>query len=229
MFTYCFVGDKMKFNAVFFDLDGTLADSLVDLANCVNHVLEQKGFPVHSIECYKYFAGDGILKMIERAVPAEYSADPIVYELKDQFMEYYSQHYADNTVAYDGLDKLIDALKQKGIKIAVVTNKAQEMAEKVVYKLFGDSFDYILGLREGIPAKPDPTGILMAMKELEVAPDECAFVGDTGMDVAGGVNAGAYPIGVLWGFREKEELAEFGAEAFASTAEELLKIIIGEK
>ena len=102
------------------------------------------------------------------------------------------------------------------------------MAEKVVEKLFGNSFDYILGLREGIPAKPDPTGIFMAMKELNVKPEECAFVGDTGMDVAGGVNAGAYPIGVLWGFREKEELIKFGAKEFATNADELLKLIIGE-
>ena len=219
----------MKFNAVFFDLDGTLANSLADLANSVNYVLSQNGFPTHNAECYKYFAGDGILKMIERAVPSEYSSDPIVYELKDRFMEYYAKHYADNTVAYDGLNELVDALKQKVIKIAVVTNKAQEMAEKVVNKLFGDSFDYILGLREGIPAKPDPTGIFMAMKELDVEPKECAFVGDTGMDVAGGVNAGAYPIGVLWGFREKQELVKFGAKEFASNAKELLNIIIGEK
>ncbi len=219
----------MKFNAVFFDLDGTLANSVEDLANSVNYVLAQYGFPTHKTECYKYFAGDGILKMIERAVPSQHSSDPIVFELKDRFMEYYAEHYADNTVSYDGLTEIVDCLKKKGIKLAVVTNKAQEMAEKVVKKLFENSFDYILGLRDGIPAKPDPTGILMAMKELNVEPEECAFVGDTGMDVAGGVNAGAYPIGVLWGFREKEELVKFGAKAFASTADELLNILIGEE
>ena len=219
----------MKFNAVFFDLDGTLANSLADLANSVNYVLSSKGFPTHNTECYKLFAGDGILKMIERAVPTQYSQTPVVSELKDMFMEYYAKHYADNTVAYEGLNGLIEALKKNGIKIAVVTNKAQEMAEKVVNKLFGDSFDYILGLREGIPAKPDPTGIFMAMKELNVKPEECAFVGDTGMDVAGGVNAGAYPIGVLWGFREKEELIKFGAKAFAANAEELLSLLVDGK
>lgn len=218
----------MKFNAVFFDLDGTLANSLEDLANSVNYVLTLKGFPTHKTECFKMFAGDGILKMIERAVPDEYKSTPIVAELKDMFMEYYAEHYADNTVAYNGLTELVSTLKQKGLKLAVVTNKAQEMAEKVVEKLFGNSFDYILGLREGIPAKPDPTGIFMAMKELNVKPEECAFVGDTGMDVAGGVNAGAYPIGVLWGFREKEELIKFGAKEFATNADELLKLIIGE-
>ena len=218
----------MKFEAVFFDLDGTLANSLNDLAIGVNYVLEQKGYPTHPVEAFKIFAGDGILKMVERATPAEYRSSENVLELKNAFMDYYSVHYADNTVAYDGLVELVSALKAKGNKLAVVTNKAQDMAEKLVNKLYGDSFDYILGLREGIPAKPDPTGIFMAMDELGVKPEKCAFVGDTGMDVAGGVNAGAYPIGVLWGFREKDELLKFGAKDFAVNAEELNAILMDD-
>ena len=218
----------MKFEAVFFDLDGTLANSLKDLAIGVNYVLEQKGYPTHPVEAFKIFAGDGILKMVERATPAEHRSSENVLELKNAFMDHYSVHYADNTVAYDGLVELVSALKAKGMKLAVVTNKAQDMAEKLVNKLYGDSFDYILGLREGIPAKPDPTGIFMAMDELGVKPEKCAFVGDTGMDVAGGVNAGAYPIGVLWGFREKDELLKFGAKDFAVNAEELNAILMDE-
>lgn len=218
----------MKFSAVLFDLDGTLANTLGDLADSVNYVLKQKGFPIHNTECYKYFAGDGILKMIERALPNEYASSPIVFELKDMFMDYYSKNYNNKTVAYDGIIELVDILKKNGIKIGVVTNKAQEMAEKVLKKLFGNAFDYILGLREGIPAKPDPTGIFMAMKELNVNPLECAFVGDSGMDVAAGVNAGVFPIGVLWGFREKNELIKFGARETVSTAEELLSLLVNK-
>lgn len=217
----------MKFEAVFFDLDGTLANSLQDLALSVNYILKKEGYPTHPIEAYKYFAGDGIAKMIERALPEEDRISEVILEIKDKFMEYYSVHYADYTAPYDGLVSLVSSLKEKGMKLAVVTNKAQEMAEKVVKKLYGDSFDYILGLRDGIPAKPDPTGILMAMEELGVIPSKCAFVGDTGMDVAGGVNAGAYPIGVLWGFREKSELVQFGAKDFAANADELLSILLG--
>ncbi len=218
----------MKFEAVFFDLDGTLANSLMDLSIGVNYVLKQKGYPTHPVEAFKFFAGDGILKMVERATPPEHRSSENVLELKNAFMEYYSLHYADNTTAYDGLIQLVSDLKAKGMKLAVVTNKAQDMAEKLVNKLFGDLFDYILGLREDVPAKPDPTGIFMAMDELGVKPEKCAFVGDTGMDVAGGVNAGAYPIGVLWGFREKDELLKFGANDFAANAKELYAILMDD-
>ncbi len=217
----------MKFKAVFFDLDGTLVNSLIDLSVSVNYVLKNHGYPVHPVSAFQYFAGDGIAKMIERATPEDKRTPEILDTLKTEFMQHYAIHYADNTVSYDGVAELVTELKDKGYILAVVTNKAQEMAEKVVQKVFGDSFDYVLGLREGVPAKPDPTGVFMAMDELKVSPKECAFVGDTGMDVAAGVNAGAYPIGVLWGFREKSELEKFGAKAFANNAAELKNLIIG--
>ena len=217
----------MKFKAVFFDLDGTLVNSLIDLSVSVNYVLKKYGYPVHPVSAFQYFAGDGIAKVIERATPGDKRTPEILNSLKAEFMQHYAIHYADNTVSYDGVAELVNELKEKGYILAVVTNKAQEMAEKVVQSAFGDSFDYVLGLREGLPPKPDPTGIFMAMDELNVLPKECAFVGDTGMDVAAGVNAGAFPIGVLWGFREKSELEKFGAKAFANNADELKEIIIG--
>ena len=217
----------MQFKAVFFDLDGTLADSLVDLAVSTNYVLQKHGFPAQPVPAYQYFAGDGIVKMIERAMPAEAVCEETLCRLKADWLEYYGQHYADHTTAYDGLISLVSELKEKGVRLAVVTNKAQEMAEFVVHKLFGDDFDVVLGLREGLPAKPDPTGIFMTMEQLGVTAEECAFVGDTGMDVSAGVNAGVYPIGVLWGFRKKEELVRFGAKAFASNAAELREILLG--
>lgn len=215
------------FNAVFFDLDGTLVNSLFDLANAVNQVLSDYGYPTHEVNAYKYFVGDGIPKMIERALPADNATPEKIAEVKEKFMAYYSKHYIDYTVPYDGIVQLVTDLKAKGIKLAVVTNKAQIMAEKIVSELFGDLFDCVLGMREGVPAKPDPTGIFMVMDELSVKPNECAFVGDTGMDVAAGVNAGAFPIGVLWGFREKDELIKFGAKAFAANSKELSEIIMG--
>ncbi len=211
--------------AVLFDLDGTLADSLIDLADGVNRALEIKGYPTHPVEAFKYFVGDGIPKMIERALPeSERTADK-VNELKEIFLPYYAEHYADNTYAYDGCAELVNTLKQKGFIVAVVTNKDQAMADEVVTSLYGDVFDLIFGKRDGIPAKPDPTAALMAMQQLGVAPQECVFMGDSGMDVATAVNSGAVPVGELWGFREREELLENGAEYIINEPKDLLTLI----
>lgn len=211
--------------AVLFDLDGTLADSLIDLADGVNTALKTKGFATHPVEAFKYFVGDGIPKMIERALPQQSRNEHTVNELKDVFLPYYAEHYADNTYAYDGMVELVNTLKENGFIVAVVTNKAQAMADKVVTSLYGDVFDLIFGKRDGIPAKPDPTAALMAMKELGVAPEECVFIGDSGMDVATAVNSGAVPVGELWGFRGEQELLDNGAEYIINKPYELLDLI----
>ena len=211
--------------AVLFDLDGTLADSLVDLAASVNFALAQKGLPSHEVEEFKYFVGDGMPKMIERALPSEYRDEDTIKEVLGIFLPHYAIHYADNTYAYEGVPQLVDALKAKGFIVAVVTNKQQDMADKVVAKLYGDKFDLIFGKRDGIPAKPDPTAAIMAMEELGVTPQECVFMGDSGMDVATAVNSGAVPVGELWGFRLEDELLANGAKYIIKKPEELLEII----
>ena len=211
--------------AVLFDLDGTIANSLLDLALSVNYALCKFCFPERETEQFKYFAGDGMPKMVERALPDDKKNKTTVSEVLNVFLKYYSEHYCDNTREYDGMTELIDNLKEKNIAVAVVTNKAQEMAQKVVKKLYGERFDLILGKREGIPAKPDPAAAFMAMRELGVSPEECVFVGDSQNDVLTGVNSGAYPVGVLWGFREKEELVLGGATSIINSPKELLAII----
>ncbi len=211
--------------AVLFDLDGTLADSLIDLADGVNRAISSKGFPTHDVEAFKYFVGDGIPKMIERALPEGNRDADTVNEIKDIFLPYYAAHYADNTYAYHGMPELVNKLKEQGFIIAVVTNKEQHMANEVVKSLYGDVFDLIFGKRDGIPAKPDPTAALLAMKELGVTPDECVFIGDSGMDVATAVNSGAVPVGELWGFRKEDELLANGARYIISQPNELLHII----
>lgn len=217
----------MKFKAVLFDLDGTLANSLSDLAASTNYCLEKHGCPTWPEENFKYFAGDGIAKMLSRALPEDHSLE-MLEQVKKDFMEYYSVHYADKTIAYDGLTALIKSLKFAGIKTAVVTNKAQEAAEKVVKKLYGDDFDIIMGLKPDMPPKPNPKIVFAATEQLGINPKECAFVGDTAMDIAVGVNSGAYPVGVLWGFRKREELEAAGAKAFAKNSEELMNILFGK-
>ncbi|MBR6502719.1 MAG: HAD family hydrolase [Clostridia bacterium] len=211
--------------AVLFDLDGTLADSLIDLADGVNRAIASKGFPTHEVEAFKYFVGDGIPKMIERALPESNRDAATINEIKDIFLPYYAIHYADNTYAYAGMPELVNTLKSQEFIVAVVTNKEQHMANEVVKSLYGDVFDLIFGKRDGIPAKPDPTAALMAMKELGVTPEECVFIGDSGMDVATAVNSGAVPVGELWGFRKEDELLENGAKYIIRQPQELLDII----
>lgn len=210
--------------AVLFDLDGTLVDTLGDLSKGVNAELSKRGYPTHPKDAFKIFVGNGIPKMVERAAPADIAPE-VLKEITDSFVAYYSVHYADYTEAYSGTTELISAVKEKGLKVAVVTNKAQGPAELVVNKFFGDSFDLIFGQKPGIPAKPDPTAALLAMKELGVTPNECVFMGDTGIDVETGVNSGAYPVGVLWGFRDEAELKGAGAKELIENPLELISII----
>lgn len=211
--------------AILFDLDGTLVDSLEDIAIATNLGLEKLGYKTRKTEEFKYFVGDGIPKMLSRA--AEQTDEKIIGVLKEHFFEHYSVHYADNTYAYDGMRELVLELKNRGYKVAVVTNKAQDMANVVVKKLYGEVFDLILGQRDGIPAKPDPTAAFMAMSELGVNSDECVFIGDSGMDVATAVNSGAIPVGELWGYRLEDELLANGARFIISKPSELLDLVEG--
>ncbi len=211
--------------AVLFDLDGTLVNSLDDLANACNYALEQNGFPTHETEKYKYFVGNGIPNLIKRILPENSRQEETLAKVSAKFYEHYSVHYADNTCTYKGLPELVSNIKKQGIKVAVVTNKADAPANEVVNRLLPNTFDLVYGQREGIPTKPDPTLTLMAMEELGVEPKECIFIGDSGMDVATGVNSGAVPVGVLWGFRKAEELLQNGARYLIDAPEKLLDII----
>lgn len=211
--------------AVLFDLDGTLANSLSDLAASTNYAIGKFGFPPRDEESFKYFAGDGMPKMIERALPEGKNGTETVSKIMPVFLEYYDKHFCDNTKPYPGMTELVDTLISRGISVAVVTNKEQKMAEKVVKKLYGDRFSLIIGKRPDIPAKPDPAAALIAMAELSVKPIECVFVGDSKMDVQTGVNSGAFPVGVLWGFRKAVELIAGGAKRIIESPKELLEII----
>ncbi len=210
---------------VLFDLDGTLVNSLYDLADSVNYALERFGYRVHETEKYKYFVGDGMPKLIERALPENARNDENIKTVLNCFMAYYREHYLDKTVAYDGIADTVTALLNKGIKAVVISNKADEMAKIVTTKLFGDMFSAVYGKREGYPAKPDPTLTLEVIGDLGLKPKECAFIGDSGMDMAVAKNAGTLAIGVLWGFRKEDELISNGADFIVSTPADIIKII----
>lgn len=198
--------------AVIFDLDGTLVNSLEDLAISTNYALNLFGFPTHETDKYKYFIGDGMQKLIERVLPEDNRDSETKTKVFDAFINYYSKHYLDKTVAYDGIHNVLETLKQDGIKIAVVSNKADKMAKIVVEKIFANIFDFVVGKRDGYPTKPDPKLTLEVIDILGVNPQECAFVGDSGMDMAAAKNSGCLAVGVLWGFRESQELQENGAD-----------------
>lgn len=211
--------------AVLFDLDGTLVDSLQDLADSTNFALEGLRFPTHETEKYKHFVGDGIPKLIERALPKDAKTEENKRACLELFMARYREHYFDKTDAYDGIKNLLSALRSKGFKIAVISNKAQEMAEKVADKVFGDIFDVVAGKREGYKTKPDPALTLEVVKELGVSPENCVLIGDSGMDMAAAAGAKIIGIGVTWGFREKLELLQNGAKYIAETPAQILDII----
>lgn len=211
--------------AVLFDLDGTLVNSLYDLADSTNYTLTQMGFPTHETERYKYFVGDGIPKLIERTLPVSERNEKTKAEALKIFMDYYRQHYVDKTVPYKGIKELLSNLKAEGLKLAVVSNKAQEMALTVTSKLLGDEFSIVCGKQEGYPAKPDPTLTLKVIADLNVEPQSCVFIGDSGMDMLVAKNAGCTAVGVLWGFREETELLSNGANYTVKNPLEILTVV----
>ncbi len=210
---------------VIFDLDGTLVNSLNDLADSTNFALKECGFPTHSLESYKYFVGNGIQNLTAKTIPEEFRTDENCKKVYDAFMKYYRVHYKDKTKSYNGIMKLVKDIKALNLKIAVVTNKSQEMALKVVEKLFGNEFEIVFGKQENYPAKPDPTLTLKTMADLGATPTECIFVGDSGVDMQTAINAGCNSIGVLWGFRSEEELKDNGADYIVDDPNEILSII----
>ena len=212
--------------AVLFDLDGTLANTLNDLGNAVNHTLSNYNYPTHPLESYKLKVGGGMKNLIHKSLPESERNEETEKKVLADFLEYYSEHFADETCLYDGIAELLSALKNKGMSLAVVTNKAQDMTDLVMKKLFSDNtFDYIIGKRDGIPTKPDPEPAFIAIDKLGVNSDECIFVGDSGVDMLTALNCGALPVGVLWGFRSAEELKKSGSRFLLNEPEELIKLI----
>ncbi len=216
-------GGDFVIKALLFDLDGTLVNSLADLKNSTNFALGKMGFPIHETECYKYFVGDGMAKLIERALPENCRNKETIETTLKIFLEHYKQHYVDETLPYDGILDLLEELSN--FKLAIISNKNQEMANVVVEKLLGDKFQIVCGKRENYPTKPDPKLTLEIIAELGVKPNECVFIGDSGMDMAVAKNAGCIALGVLWGFRKEDELRENGADYIVSAPSEILNQI----
>lgn len=219
-----------KFKAVLFDLDGTLINTIDDLANSVNFMLKSYNYPIHDVEPYKMMVGNGMRKLVERALPTDQRQEKQVTHALNVFLEHYNLHSMDNTVAYEGIVQTVEIINAAGFKTAVVTNKEEAAAKKITSKLFNNCFDVIIGQRDNLPTKPNPAGVHLAMKLLNVKPDECLFVGDSGVDIQTAVNSGAFPVGVLWGFRDENELKQNGTKVVINKPSQLLDLLdLGNK
>ncbi|WP_027187555.1 HAD family hydrolase [Desulfovibrio cuneatus] len=209
--------------AVFFDLDGTLINSLEDLADTTNDVLAGHNLPTHPVQDYRYFVGDGIHTMLQRTVPK--GTDPaLVDALVAQAKVEYGQYWARKTHVYAGIFTMLEQLQAKGMQLAVLSNKLQEFTTMVVQHFFPlQPFVLVKGSPEGGKAKPDPTMALAMAKELGLHPQEVLFMGDTRVDMETATAAGMVPVGVLWGFRPKEELLAYGARYLLEQPQDVLQ------
>ncbi len=212
----------MKYEAFIFDLDGTLTDTLGDLADSVNYALREFGFPERTTEEVKSFVGNGVRRLIYSSVP-ENTDEETFENCLAVFKEYYKNHSLIETKPYDGIISMLETLKKQGIKTAVVTNKMHEAAEKIVRIFFGDLIDLTLGQIDGIAQKPQPDGIYSVLEKLGVSKEKAVYVGDSEVDCITAKNAGVPCIGVTWGFRNKSVLLENGADYIADTPEEIIE------
>ncbi len=216
---------QLKYKAVIFDLDGTLVDSVADIANAANASLQRNGFPHRDVDEYRLFIGEGAEGMIKKALPQNASRADIGRCLEG-FMLSYREGFDVLTKPYDGIEKLLGALCGGGVTIAVLSNKPQEMTSKIVRSLLSDwPFAEIVGHSGETPRKPDPAGALGLCSRISIGPEQTAFVGDSAIDMKTAVAAGMLPVGVLWGFRSRDELVGAGARYVMEHPADLTDII----
>ena len=212
----------MKYQLAIFDLDGTLLNTLEDLADSTNYIMQKFGYPQRTLKEVRNFVGNGIRKLLERSAPVGTPAEEID-RMFEQFKEYYGAHCADKTKPYDGIMELLDALKEQGIKLAVVSNKADYAVKSLCEQYFPGVFDEAVGERAGIARKPAPDTVNEVLKNLQIDKALAVYIGDSEVDVQTAKNAEMDCIAVDWGFRDKEVLEEAGAETIVSTPAEVRK------
>lgn len=206
---------------IVFDLDGTILDTVADLADAVIYALEKHGFPPRSYQEVMSFVGNGVVKLIERALPDGHKDPETVEKVYLDFNARYSSHYADKTKPYDGIPELLSKLKADGYKLAVLSNKPDKFTKELINGFFPNVFDIIRGSVDGVPRKPDPTAELNILNDLGVTAGECLHIGDSDTDVLTAHNAGIKCVGCTWGYRPKETLLEYGADFIVETVDEL--------
>lgn len=216
----------MLYQTVIFDLDGTLLNTLDDLAAATNYALAQHTLPLRTTEEVRWFVGNGIRKLIERAVP-EGTPQPEQEEVYATFNEYYKLHCNDKTQAYDGVMELLNALRKAGVKTAIVSNKADYGVQALTKQYFSGKLDAACGERSGIAKKPAPDMLFAVMQMLNATKETTIYVGDSDTDLATACNAGVACVGACWGFRGREFLLAHGAKLLAETPAEVLGLLEG--
>jgi phosphoglycolate phosphatase len=218
---------KMRYKAVLFDLDGTLLDSLEDLANAGNRVLAAQSLPVHEVSAYRHFVGDGIAVLVERILPPTHRQPQQIAETVAAFQREYAATWRTRTAPYAGVAQMLDQLTGAGVRLAILSNKPDAFTRLCVEQLLPYwSFAPVLGQRPGVPRKPDPAAALEAVRGMDLLPGEVLYVGDTAIDMRTARSAGMDPVGVLWGFRDAQELNLAGAEWLISDPSQLLPIVV---
>lgn len=214
------------YQAVVFDLDGTLLDTLEDIASAANRVLASHGAPEHPIDAYRQFVGEGVSVLFERALPASRRDAPTIASCVEGFRREYAESWNRTTRPYDGVPELLDALTARSLRLTVLSNKPHHFTRQCVDELLGNwTFDIVLGQREGVATKPDPCGALEIATDLSLPTSACVYVGDTGVDMQTAVAAGMLALGALWGFRSAEELRRAGAQHLLAHPLDVLKTI----
>lgn len=209
--------------AIIFDLDGTLLNTLDDIAESMNTALAEFGFPVHSPDAYKYMVGNGLRPLVERSLPPSKRTPPIIDHVEQRLRIIYQQRWDQKTHLYPGISELLDNLQEKQLSLNILSNKPHEYTEVVVKKFLGQwSFDVILGQKKDIPKKPAPNGALLIAQKLNLKPEQIVFLGDTEIDMETAQRASMWPAGAGWGFRTLEELREAGAKVVLKNPLELL-------
>ena len=207
---------------VIFDLDGTLLNTIADLANSTKYALKVLGYPIHEPDKYNLMVGNGINKLFERALPDGEKTEENVLRVRQEFVPYYDQHNADKSRPYPGVTELLETLQTAGMQLAVASNKYQTATEKLIAHYFPNiKFTAVFGQREGIPVKPDPIIVKEILQIAKVQEEETLYVGDSGVDMQTAINAGVTSCGVTWGFRPRTELESFHPDHIVDNAEEI--------
>lgn len=216
----------MDFKAVIFDLDGTLLDTLEDIINTLNSVLESHRYPTHSLDEGKYLVGHGMRDLVRKALPENTATEPLIDALLVDLMNHYSSNWNRHSKPYHGIAEMLNDLTVRSMKKAILSNKADRFTQLCAKELLSSwTFDVVMGHHSAILHKPDPAGALLVAQILKHKPEEILYVGDSGIDMQTASRAGMYPLGVLWGFRPAEELLECGAKTLVEKPEEITKFL----